>query len=67
MGLYILANEGGLVLYRVDNEMWPYCADGPCTADILERKIFWIIRNRPGLIRFFPGIVMEEEPCELKK
>lgn len=62
MGLDILANEAGLVAYRVDDTVYLYGTGG--NQEVLIRKLLWILRNRPGLIKFFPGIVLEEIPNE---
>lgn len=58
MGLDILANEAGLVAYRVDERVYLYGAGE--SQEILIRKLLWILRNRPGLLKLFPGIVLEE-------
>ena len=58
MGIDILANEAGLVAYRVDEKVYLYGTGG--SQDVLIKKLLWILRNRPGLIKFFPGIVLEE-------
>jgi len=62
MGVDILANEAGLVAYRVDETVYLYGTGG--SQEVLIRKLLWILRNRPGLIKFFPGIVLEEIPYE---
>jgi hypothetical protein len=62
MGLDILANEAGLVAYRVDEKVYLYGTGGD--QEVLIRKLLWILRNRPGLLQFFPGIVLEEIPNE---
>ena len=60
MGLDILANEAGLVAYRVDEKVYLYGAGE--SQEVLIRKLLWILRNRPGLLTLFPGIVLEETP-----
>lgn len=62
MGVDILANEAGLVAYRVDEKVYLYGTGGD--QEVLIRKLLWILRNRPGLLQFFPGIVLEEIPNE---
>ena len=62
MGVDIIANEAGLVAYRVDNTVYLYGTGG--SQEVLIKKLLWILRNRPGLIKFFPGIVLEEIPDE---
>ena len=58
MGIDILANEAGLVAYRVDEKVYLYGAGE--NQEVLIRKLLWILRNRPGLLKLFPGIVLEE-------
>jgi hypothetical protein len=62
VGMDILANEAGLVAYRVDEKVYLYGTGG--NQEVLIKKLLWILRNRPGLIKFFPGIVLEEIPNE---
>lgn len=60
MGIEILANEAGLVAYRVDEKVFLYGTGG--NQEVLIKKLQWILRNRPGVIKLFPGIVLEETP-----
>ena len=60
MGIDILVNVAGLVAYRVDEKVYLYGTGG--SQEILIRKLLWILRNRPGLLKLFPGIVLEETP-----